>query len=51
VSTPVSWKEVEKGISIDDFRLDNVPARVRRLGDLWGPLNEQRGRFDLRKVL
>jgi bifunctional non-homologous end joining protein LigD len=51
VSTPVSWKEVGKGITIEDFRLDNVPARVRRLGDLWSPLNESRGRFDLRKVL
>lgn len=51
VSTPLSWKEVEKGVSIDDFRLDNVAARVRRLGDLWQPLNEPRGRFDLRDVL
>ena len=51
VSTPVSWKEIEKGIAIDDFRIDNVPARVTRLGDLWSPLNEARGRFDLRKLL
>ena len=51
VSTPVTWKEVERGIAIDDFRLDNVPARVRRLGDLWGPLNERRGRFDLGRIL
>jgi bifunctional non-homologous end joining protein LigD len=51
VSTPVSWKEVEKGVSIEDFRLDNVPARVRRLGDLWHPLNARRGRFDLRNLL
>ncbi len=51
VSTPVSWKEVEKGLSIEDFRLDNVPARLQRLGDIWHPLNERRGRFDLRNVL
>ena len=51
VSTPVTWKEVEKGIAIEDFRLDNVPARVRRLGDLWSPLNERRGRYDLGKIL
>ena len=38
VSTPVTWSEVEKGIKIDDFRIDNVPARVRKLGDLWKPL-------------
>jgi bifunctional non-homologous end joining protein LigD len=50
VSTPVSWKEVEKGIAIEDFRLDNVPARVQRLGDLWSPLNERSGRYDLGKI-
>ncbi|HTD53673.1 MAG TPA: non-homologous end-joining DNA ligase, partial [Thermoanaerobaculia bacterium] len=26
VSTPVTWKEIEKGISIEDFRIDNVPG-------------------------
>ncbi|MGH7304607.1 MAG: non-homologous end-joining DNA ligase, partial [Candidatus Rokuibacteriota bacterium] len=35
VSTPVTWQEVARGVAIDDFRLDNVPARVRRRGDLW----------------
>jgi bifunctional non-homologous end joining protein LigD len=51
VSAPVTWKEIEKGITIEDFRLDNIPARVRRLGDLWSPLNERGGRVDLRKIL
>ncbi|MGQ0713450.1 MAG: non-homologous end-joining DNA ligase [Gemmatimonadaceae bacterium] len=51
VSTPLEWSEVEEGVSIDDFRLDNLPARVARVGDLWKPLLEKRGRFDLRKVL
>jgi len=51
VSMPVSWREIERGVSIEDFRLDNAPARIRRLGDLWQPLNERRNRFDLRKVL
>src|SRR5207249_581462 len=37
VSTPVTWAEVERGLAIDDFRLDNVPARVKRRGDLWAP--------------
>ena len=26
-STPVTWDEVERGIRIEDFRIDNVPAR------------------------
>jgi bifunctional non-homologous end joining protein LigD len=47
VSTPVTWREVERGVEIEDFRLDNVPARVRRLGDLWRPLLAARGRFRL----
>ena len=51
VSMPVSWREIERGVSIEDFRLDNAAARIRRIGDLWQPLNERRNRFDLRKVL
>jgi bifunctional non-homologous end joining protein LigD len=51
VSTPVKWSEVEKGISIDDFRVDNVPARLRRIGDLWKPLLGKRGRFKLEAYL
>jgi bifunctional non-homologous end joining protein LigD len=51
VSTPVTWKEVERGISIDDFHIGNVPARVKKLGDLWKPLLAARGRFPLERVL
>jgi bifunctional non-homologous end joining protein LigD len=47
VSTPVTWEEIEKGVSIDDFRIDNVPARLAQVGDLWKPLLANRGRFDL----
>jgi bifunctional non-homologous end joining protein LigD len=47
VSTPVTWQEVERGVAIDDFRIDNVPARVRRRGDLWAPLLASDPRFDL----
>src|SRR5205814_5093623 len=49
VSTPVTWPEVERGLAIDDFRLDNVPARVKRRGDLWAPLLAAKGRVDLRR--
>jgi len=38
VSTPVTWEEIESGIAIDDFRLDNVRQRFARTGDLWAPL-------------
>lgn len=51
VSTPVKWAELERGVTIDDFTMKNVPARVRRLGDLWKPLLEKRGRFKLEAYL
>lgn len=51
VSTPVNWSELEQGVSIDDFRMDNVPKRVRKLGDLWQPLLAKRGRFKLEAYL
>ena len=51
VSTPLAWKEVERGIRIEDFTMRNVPARVRKLGDLWAPLNRSRARFNLGKYL
>jgi bifunctional non-homologous end joining protein LigD len=47
VSTPVTWKEVERGVRIEDFTIHNVAARVARLGDLWKPLVQSRGRFNL----
>jgi bifunctional non-homologous end joining protein LigD len=51
VSAPVTWKEVERGIRLDDFRIDTVPQRVRRRGDLWAPLLAPRGRFRLERLL
>jgi bifunctional non-homologous end joining protein LigD len=47
VSTPVTWKELEKGVRIEEFTMSNVPARVQKIGDLWKPLLQARGRFDL----
>ena len=51
VSTPLSWDEVESGVKLSDFTIANVPARVRKLGDLWKPLLAARGRFDLESVM
>jgi bifunctional non-homologous end joining protein LigD len=47
VSTPITWKDVERGVRIEDFTIKNVPARIAKLGDLWKPLLAARGRFDL----
>ena len=47
VSTPVTWKELEKGVRIEDFRIDNVRQRIAKLGDLWKPLLAKKDRTDL----
>jgi len=47
VSTPISWKEVARGVRLEDFTMKNVPARVAKIGDLWKPLVQARGRFNL----
>jgi bifunctional non-homologous end joining protein LigD len=51
VSAPVSWDEIEKGIEIDDFRIENIGKRIAKLGDLWKPVDAARGRFNMSKVL
>jgi bifunctional non-homologous end joining protein LigD len=51
VSTPVTWEEIKQGIRMEDFRIDNVPSRITELGDLWKPLTQKGGRFDLTTVL
>jgi bifunctional non-homologous end joining protein LigD len=51
VSTPVTWREVARGIRTEDFTLKNVPTRVARIGDLWRPLVSARGRFKLEKFV
>jgi bifunctional non-homologous end joining protein LigD len=51
VSTPITWKELERGVAIEDFRIDNVPARLKKFGDLWASLLAKRGRFRLEKFV
>jgi bifunctional non-homologous end joining protein LigD len=51
VSTPVTWREVERGVRIEDFTIRNIPARVSSLGDLWASLLGKRGRFSLQKYI
>ena len=47
VSTPVTWREVERGVKIEDFSTTNVPKRIEKVGDLWKALLSSRGRFNL----
>ena len=47
VSMPVTWKELAKGARIEDFTVATTPARLTKFGDLWKPLLERKGRFNL----
>ena len=51
VSTPLLWEEVEQGVRTEDFRIDNVPARVAEKGDLYRGVLLNRGRVELEKYL
>src|SRR5438105_2088193 len=39
------------GAHTEDFRIDNVPSRIAKVGDLWAPLNARRGRVDLTRFI
>ena len=47
VSAPVTWDEVESGISMEDFRIDNMCDRLKKTGDLFRPLLLPSKRFRL----
>ena len=47
VSAPVTWKELEKGVRLEDFRIDNVRQRIAKVGDLWKPLLAAKERTNL----
>jgi bifunctional non-homologous end joining protein LigD len=49
-SMPVTWEEVERGVRIEDFRIDNALKRLKKVGDLWKPVIAGKKRFDLQKV-
>jgi bifunctional non-homologous end joining protein LigD len=51
VSAPVTWDEIRAGIELEDFRIDNMPARARETGDLFQPLLKKTGRLKLEKLL
>lgn len=35
VSMPLTWKQIEKGVKISDFTIENVPALIEKSGDAW----------------
>ncbi len=43
VSAPCTWEEIEQGtVAPDSFTLRNMPARIRKVGDLWADLLKRR---------
>jgi bifunctional non-homologous end joining protein LigD len=51
VSAPVTWKEVERGVRIEDFTMQSVPGRLEQMGDLFAPLLARKGRVKLEQWL
>jgi bifunctional non-homologous end joining protein LigD len=50
VSAPVTWGELEAGISTSDLTMDTVPPRVEKLGDLFQPVLRTRNRCKLESL-
>jgi bifunctional non-homologous end joining protein LigD len=49
VSAPVHWDELKKGLTPDKFNLKNIRQRLKREGDLWKDIFNQR--VDMGKTL
>ena len=43
VSTPLTWKEVHDRPKPQDFTIDTIEARVKKVGDLWAKMRTHQG--------
>jgi bifunctional non-homologous end joining protein LigD len=43
VSTPLTWEEVEAGVTPRDFTMRNIATRLTAVGDLWAALRKAKG--------
>jgi bifunctional non-homologous end joining protein LigD len=50
VSTPLTWKEVHQRPKPQDFTIDTIEARVKKVGDLWARMRTHKG-TDLRSAI
>jgi bifunctional non-homologous end joining protein LigD len=50
VSAPITWKELQQGVRTEDFRIDNIRERIKKVGDLWSPLLVNTGRAKLESL-
>jgi len=42
VSMPLTWKQIEQGVKIQDFTIVNVPELLKKKGDAWADFFKQR---------
>jgi len=38
ISTPLLWKEVKSGLTPQDFTINNIAKRVKKMGDIFSPI-------------
>ncbi len=50
VSTPLTWKEVHQRPTPQDFTIDTIEARLKKVGDLWAKMRNHKG-TDLRAAI
>ena len=50
VSTPITWDEIDEGVSPKDFTIRSFAERIAQAGDLWAALRKSKG-ADLRAVM
>jgi len=48
VSMPLTWKQIEKGVKISDFTIQNVPKLVEKNDDAWASFFENQQALRLR---
>ena len=47
VSMPLTWKQIEKGVKISDFTIENLPGLVKKHGDAWKDFFDNRQELKL----
>ena len=43
VSTPLTWKEVRQRPEPQDFTIDTIHPRLKKVGDLWEKMRKHKG--------
>src|SRR6266478_3411091 len=47
ISMPLTWKQIEKGVKIADFTIQNVPDLIKKNGDAWAKFFDNRQELKL----